>query len=235
MGSSESKQLEEQYFQSITQAVYEMCEKEKPTYENALESFEMYRDRLQLSAKNGGKSHLDSWTRAFELIIIQLANSGDTHAIQQLVKGADTLKQLLSGKPKQVNETLASLIGFDEPFMEKIYQIGKNSFEEGHFTDAANVFSLLVSLDPGYSVGWTALGIILHSESRYKESLAAFHYASQIDPQNPISYLYAARCHKQLGQLTQARDALKQALQHASAKPQYVQLVNSIKAEQTKI
>lgn len=221
------------YFESITKAVHDICEKEKEKHGSSLESFESYRKRLQLDAQNEGKAHLAVWTQAFEVIISELLTKGDQHAIQQLIQGVDRLKTNLKAKHKKQSETVAAMIGFDVDLLDKMFSIGRHLFEEDRIGDAAKVFSLLVSLDPGYGACWTALGILLHAERRYQESLASFTMASQIDADNPIPYLYAARCHKKLGQAAEAKQELKLALAHASGKQQYATVVNSIKVEQS--
>ncbi len=227
--------VEKQYFDLISQAVELICEKEESTRDTSLESFEMYKDRINLEAIKGAKANLSAWKGAFEVVINELAAKGDQYAIQQLIQGIDKIQKWYGGKQKETKETLANLFGYDISLMEKMYQIGRDAFEKGHNADASKVFGLLVTLDPGYAICWTALGIILHAERQFKESLFAFGMASQLDEQNPLTYLYSARCYKQLGMKKEAEDALKHALAYASGKQQYRAVVQSIKAEQAKV
>lgn len=229
----EAKVFESQYLDSITKAVHDICENEKKGYDDSLESFELYRKQLTLDALTEGKAHLADWTQGFRAIINELSKVGDQAAIQQLIQGVAAFKNLPKNKPAKEGTTVASLIGYDVDLLEKIYGIGRQLFEQDQIGDAAKVFALLVTLDPGYAVCWTALGIILHAEKHFEEGLAAFSMACQIDEQNPIPYLYCARCHKKLGQAKEAEKALKLALIYASGKQQYAAVVNSIKTEQS--
>ncbi len=231
----EVKAVESQYLDAITQAVQDICEKDKEKHNSSLESFEMYRSRYTLDALNEGKAHLANWRHAFEVVIDEFLQAGDKHAIQQLIQGVDTLRSHLKSKKKHQDETIAHLIGYDADLLEKMYTIGRNLFDHDRIGDAAKVFTLLVTLDPGYAACWTALGIILHAEQRFKESLDAFTMASHIDDENPITYLYTARCHKKLGQAKEAAKALKLALAYASGNQKYQAVVNSIKIEQSQI
>ncbi len=227
--------IQKEYFTLISQAVALICEKEESTRDKSLESFEMYKERVNLDAIKDAKAHLAAWKGAFEVIINELAVKGDQHAISQLIQGIDKIQKWYSSKQKEVKEPLALLFGYDADLMNKMYLIGRDAFEKGHNADASKVFGLLVTLDPGYATCWTALGIILHAERQYKESLFAFGIASQIDEQNPLVYLYSARCCKQLGMKKEAEDALKHALAYASGKQEYRAVLQSIKAEQAKV
>lgn len=229
----EAKVLESQYLDSITKAVHDICENEKKGYDDSLESFELYRKHLTLDALTEGKAHLANWNQALRAIINELAKVGDQAAIQQLIQGVATFKNQPKGKLQKEGTTVAALIGYDVDLLEKMYGIGRQLFEHDQIGDAAKVFALLVTLDPGYAVCWTALGIILHTEKHFEEALAAFSMACQIDEQNPIPYLYCARCYKKLGHTKDAQKALKLALMYASGKQQYAAVVNSIKAEQS--
>jgi len=225
--------VESKYYDLIAKAVDAIC-KSEDTRDNTLESFEMYRNRVNLEAIKEAKLNLSSWKEAFVVVINELTKAGDQHAIQHIVQGIDNIKKWLDSNKGFTDETIASLCGFDADILEKMYQIGRNSFEAGHIGDAGKVFGLIVTLDPGYAVCWTALGIILHAERHYKEGLFAFSMARQIDEQNPLVYLYSARCYKQLNMKKEAEQMLQQALQHALGKQQYKAVVHSIKAEQAK-
>ncbi len=219
--------LQEQFYGSITAAVDKQCEMERENYVEGLEPFEIYRSRQEIEAMQAGSAALLAWTQAFRVIFAEFELASDSVATNELIAGIERIKNFDTSVVQ--SQTLADCCKFTPELLEKIHQVGWRSYEHGHFSDAAKVFSIINVFDPGYSVNWAALAAALIAENHYAEAINACTIATSLDPHNAVAYLYAARCHKALGEGNDAQKALKNAASHAVAK--YAYLLDVIQTE----
>lgn len=71
------------------------------------------------------------------------------------------------------------------------YELGQLYFREKDFATAAEIFREIVAKEPGFQVGWLALGITLRDDKKYDEAQVAFEKLLSFDP-NSTRYLYEA-------------------------------------------
>lgn len=77
----------------------------------------------------------------------------------------------------------------DDPRLQ--YELGQMYFDEKDFAKAAEIFREIVAKEPGFQVGWLALGITLRDDKKFDEAQVAFEKLLSFDP-NSTRYLYEA-------------------------------------------
>lgn len=199
------------FYNEIKQATHAYCVKEQGQFQGGLESFDQYIQRHENQSVETVKEYIETCKQSFQLIISELLAARDEAAIQELIQAVNRVKAGVQSSDENKQATLKNIFGLSTVLLEKIYQTGLNCMNSGCFEDAEKVFSLLLLLDPGYSATWVMLGIAYERKKKWTESAGALEMAMQIDPKNPLPYVHAALCYRELGRTEDAANALKNA------------------------
>ncbi len=108
-------------------------------------------------------------------------------------------------------ECLQDAIGIPEAAIESLYQAAKYFYEQQLYEESSVAFTLLSLLQPVQPIFWMGLGNSEYFLCRYKQALMAYALASQTDSQNPQYHIFAAYCHKALGNKGAALSSLQLA------------------------
>lgn len=135
-------------------------------------------------------------------------------------------KELAAGKNAQ------QILGFSNETMAKFYKAAYRLFENRRFSDAANAFLFLVTLNPYNHDYWLGLGMSTQMCGDYDSAVDAYEMAAINDIESPIPYFYLAKCLFAMHDRESALQALSLALEYANDLPEYAELKKQALAAQ---
>lgn len=127
-------------------------------------------------------------------------------------------KELAQGKSAQ------EIMGFSDESMAKFYAAAYHLFENKKYIDAADAFLFLVTLNPYRHDYWLGLGMATQMCHEFEAAIDAYEMASICDINNPIPYLYLAKCLFAIHDRTSALQALDLAIEIADDFGEYEDL-----------
>lgn len=127
-------------------------------------------------------------------------------------------KELAKGKTPQ------ELLEFSDEVMGKFYQAAYRLFEHKRYTDAANAFLFLVTLNTHNHDYWLGLGMSTQMNGDYESAIDAYEMAAATDISSPVPYFYLAKCLFAMHDRTSALQALELALDCAGDNEEYAEL-----------
>ena len=135
-------------------------------------------------------------------------------------------KELAAGKTAQ------EILGFSDETMIKFYKAANRLFENRRFSDAANAFLFLVTLNSYNHDYWLGLGMATQMCGDYDAAVDAYEMAAIINIESPIPYFYLAKCLFAMHDRESALQALELALEYANDMPEYEELKKQALAAQ---
>jgi type III secretion system low calcium response chaperone LcrH/SycD len=127
-------------------------------------------------------------------------------------------KELAKGKsPQEVME-----ISDDE--MTNLYNAAFHLYESHEYTDAANAFVFLISLNAHKYHYWLGLGMATQMSGNFEAAIDSYEMAAIYEVESPTPYFYLAKCLFAMHERQSAMQALEIALQYADDIPEYQQL-----------
>lgn len=127
-------------------------------------------------------------------------------------------KELAKGKTPQ------EILEFSDEVMAKFYQAAYRLFEHKRYTDAANAFLFLVTLNTHNHDYWLGLGMSTQMNGDYESAIDAYEMAAATDISSPVPYFYLAKCLFAMHDRTSALQALELALDCAGDNEEYAEL-----------
>lgn len=89
-------------------------------------------------------------------------------------------------------------MGFDNRFVGMLYSYAYKLFQSGKFSDAEQVYRLLMCLNPLDARYPHALAATLHKEKKFQESLNNYIVAAYLAPDDPMPLYHASDCCMQM-------------------------------------
>ncbi len=139
---------------------------------------------------------------------------------------------LLQGMP------FKDALGVSNAKIEAIYSQAYQMYNSGKFTDAIQLFRLLLVLEPMESKHYMGLAACQHMIKEYENAIKAYGFAGIIDPQTPVPFFHASDCYLQMRDKTSAIIMLDMAVQRAGEHPEYqtlkdraLMMITSLKKE----
>lgn len=127
-------------------------------------------------------------------------------------------KELAAGKTAQ------EIMGFSNETMAKFYQAAYLLFEHKRYTDAANAFLFLATLNPHHHDYWLGLGMSTQLCQEYEAAIDAYELAALCDISSPVPYFYLAKCLFAIHDRESALQALDLAIETADELEEYAEL-----------
>ncbi len=127
-------------------------------------------------------------------------------------------KEIASGKSAQ------EIMGFKDETMAKFYQAAYRLFEHKKYTDSANAFFFLITLNPYNHDYWVGLGMSTQLNGDYETAINAYEMAAMCNIESPIPYFYLAKCLFAIHDRESALQALDLALEYTGDSPEYKDL-----------
>ena len=130
----------------------------------------------------------------------------------------------LTDKALKKSYLVKDIIGLSDESTEGIYGQAYLLYNTGKYSDASEIFRLLIMLnstEPKYIMG---LAACYHMMKEYEGAAAAYILVSLVDPLSPIAHFHASDCYIQLGDKASAILSLEMAVRKAGDKPEFATL-----------
>lgn len=127
-------------------------------------------------------------------------------------------KQLEKGKSAQ------ELMGFSDTVMAKFYEAAYKLFEHRNYSDAANAFLFLITLNSYNHDYWLGLGMSTQLLGDYEAAIDAYEMAAICKLESPVPYFYLAKCLFAIHDRESAIQALDLAIEYAGENLEFKEL-----------
>ena len=133
--------------------------------------------------------------------------------------------------------SIGDVCNVSKDHLEGLYALAYNLYTAGNFKDAGTVFQALCLYDHKDSRFWMGLGGCRQAQSDFKGAIDAYSMAGTVQLlENPVPFLYAARCYIKLGDRENAIGAINGLLtlgdeknpEHAKCHAQARELLNML-------
>jgi type III secretion system low calcium response chaperone LcrH/SycD len=121
-------------------------------------------------------------------------------------------------------KTAQEIMEFSNETMSKFYQAAYLLFEHKRYTDAANAFLFLATLNPHNHDYWLGLGMATQMSQEYEAAIDAYELAAICDISSPVPYFYLAKCLFAIHDRESALQALDLAIETANELEEYTEL-----------
>lgn len=121
-------------------------------------------------------------------------------------------------------KTAQEILGFKDRTMAKFYKAASHLFEKECYTDAANAFLFLVTLNPKIADYWLGLGMSRQMCGMFDEAIDAYEMAAYYEMESPVPYFYLAKCLFAVHDRENAIKALDLALEYAEGKREFADI-----------
>lgn len=124
-------------------------------------------------------------------------------------------KELAAGKSAQ------EILGFSDVTMDKFYSAAYTLFQNKKYTDAANAFLFLVTLNPYHYDYWLGLGAATQWCGDYEAAIDAYEMAAICQIDNPVPYFHLAKCLFAMHDRESALQAIELALEYSEGRENF--------------
>jgi type III secretion system low calcium response chaperone LcrH/SycD len=139
--------------------------------------------------------------------------------VKDKLKHKEQLKaELAAGKTAQ------EILEFSDSTMAKFYRAAYYLFEHKRYSDAANAFLFLATLNPHHHDYWLGLGMATQMCQDYESAIDAYELAALCDIASPVPYFYLAKCLFAIHDRESALQALDLAIETAGEIEDYEEL-----------
>ena len=136
--------------------------------------------------------------------------------IRRKLKDKKWLKQQLAA-----GHTAQEILGFADESMNKFYHAAYQLFENQRYTDAANAFLFLVTLNPYHYDYWVGLGASTQRCGDYEAAIDSYEMAAICQIENPVPYFHLAKCLFAMHDRESALQAIELALEYSEGKSEF--------------
>lgn len=137
----------------------------------------------------------------------------------------DVLKMTeVIGKREREGVPLQKVLSVSDQDMAAMEGIGEAYFLEKEYEASADIFFLLVALQPDHTPYWMRLGAAEHHKGESARALEAFGVAAWNLPEDPAPHLHLAECYVAEDQMDEAVKALTLALECVGRSPSHAQV-----------
>lgn len=116
------------------------------------------------------------------------------------------------------------IMEFSDETMAKFYRAAHHLFERERYTEAADAFLFLVTLNPKNPEFWLGLGMSTQMSGNFEDAIDAFEMAAFYKLDDPVPYFYLAKCLFALNDQENALQALDLAVEYASDSSEFADL-----------
>lgn len=116
------------------------------------------------------------------------------------------------------------IMGFSDETMAKFYRAAHHLLENERYTDAADAFLFLVTLNPKNPEFWLGLGMSTQMCGNFEDAIDAYEMAAFYKLDDPVPYFYLAKCLFAVHDQDNALQALDLAVEYASDNVEFADL-----------
>lgn len=112
-------------------------------------------------------------------------------------------------------------LGYNDEKMEEIYGQAYRLYNTGKYSDAMQLFRLLLILDSTESKYYLGLASCFHMLKEYENAVKVYSIAGIVDPNTPVPHFHASDCYIQMNDKASAILMLELAVLRSGDKPEY--------------
>ncbi|ADI38097.1 type III secretion specific chlamydia chaperone 3 [Waddlia chondrophila 2032/99] len=116
------------------------------------------------------------------------------------------------------------ILEFSDETMAKFYHAAYHLLEHEKYTDAADAFLFLVTLNPKNPEFWLGLGMSTQMCGNFEDAIDAYEMVAFYKPDDPVPYFYLAKCLFAVNERENALQALDLAVEYASDSAEFADL-----------
>ncbi len=120
--------------------------------------------------------------------------------------------------------TAQEIMGFSDDAMAKFYHAAYHLFEKEKYSEAADAFLFLVTLNPKNPEFWLGLGMATQMSGNFEDAIDAYEMAAYYKLDDPVPYFYLAKCLFAIDDRENALQALDLAVEYASDQMEFAEL-----------
>lgn len=147
---------------------------------------------------------------------------------RQLEGETDERKTKLKKFAKDLTEGVLpkDAMGLSDEYIEGMYAFGYRLYTTGKYDQAAQIFRLLVMLNPSESKFLLGLAACYHMKKDYDKASNTYMLCSVLSPMDPLPYYHISDCFVEMEDYPMAVKSLQLCIYHASARPEYETVKN---------
>lgn len=134
--------------------------------------------------------------------------------------------ELVANNVIQKGMLLKEAMGLSDDMVEAIYGFAYRLYSMGKYSEALQMFRLLIMLDPTKEKFVLGLSACFHMQKDYRSAVSSYLLCTVVNPTNPIPHYHASDCYNQLKKDTLAVEQLKICIEKAGEKEEYAQVKN---------
>lgn len=131
--------------------------------------------------------------------------------------------QLLTSSLKQ-DASIKKVAAISDEKEEGIYGQAYLMYKTGRYMESAEIFRLLITINPKEPKYMMGLGACFHMMKEYPSAISTYTMATALDIYSPIAHFHLSDCYIQVGDPISAESALKTAIERAGSKPEFKSL-----------
>lgn len=144
---------------------------------------------------------------------------GDFDLSKRIQKKLKDIKQVK--KELHEGKSAQEILEFKDEAMLEFYQAAYKLFIGKRYTDAANAFLFLVTLNPYRHDYWVGLGMATQMCQNYEAAIDAYEMAAICQIESPIPYFYLAKCLFAIHDRESALMALDLAIEYSDTSEEF--------------
>ncbi len=139
--------------------------------------------------------------------------------VRKKLKNKKSLKKALSE-----GVTPQEILEFSEETMNKFYGAACKLFENKRYSDAANAFLFLVTLNSYHYDYWLGLGAATQRCGDYEAAIDAYEMAAICHLESPEPYFHLAKCLFAMHDRDSALQAIDLAIEYSEGRSDYIEV-----------
>lgn len=117
--------------------------------------------------------------------------------------------------------TPQEILGFKDETLNKFYAAARKLFQDKRYTDAADAFLFLVTINSYHYDYWLGLGASTQHLGEYEEAIDAYEMAAICQLESPEPYFHLAKCLFAMHDRESALQAIDLAIEYSEGRSEY--------------
>lgn len=190
-----------------------VSEVEMPHYLEGVQTSEQYKARIESKLHDGFMDYIHTIERGYRTLIEGVQRSGKK--IDAFLLTQDKLDKIkdspLFRKNLQEGKMYQQQMDYTDEQMVELYELALQLFQEHKFSEAADSFFFLATLNPLITSYWIAAACALEQMHRTQEACQIYRIAIMVDPFNLDNWKRAFSCCLLADHVSEKEDLIEMA------------------------
>ncbi len=163
------------------------------------------------------KKNSSNISNAYKIIFNELSKNNDSarnEIAKELLQDLENIKTCAARKSSQE-------FCLSDKSLQKCYEIAQSLFEQKNYTNALEVFMVLIKLNPTHENSWLSLGIIYQIQKNWLLAINAYKIVVEINDKSPLPYFHMAQIFLNLGDMPEMQRNFEDAMQAAEGNSEW--------------